>query len=111
MRDNKDYLIVFMKTFFITLLLVVISSFLVIYASFQNRQLFIQLQVLNSEIIEHENQKGQLLLEYSTWSSLSGLEKIARDELSMREPATKDIIFASVNSVVSEINGKNNVIK
>lgn len=106
MPENKDYSILFIKIFSAILILIVISSFFVIYTSFQSRQLFNQLQLLNYDIVEKENQKGKLLLEYSTWSSLPGLEKIARNELLMREPTTKDIIFTSFDSEYFEVYGK-----
>lgn len=106
MFKDKDNSIFFMKFFSAILILVVISSLFVVYASFQTRQLFSELQFLNYKILENENQKGQLLLEYSAWSSFPGVEKIARNELSMRDPTVKEIVFTSMDSQRLEFYGK-----
>ena len=98
-------ILIFYEIFSAILILVVISSLFVVYASFQTRQLFSELQFLNYKILENENQKGQLLLEYSTWSSFPGW-KIARNELSMRDPTVKEIVFTSMDSQRLEFYGK-----
>ncbi len=69
------------------LALVVISAFAVIHSTHACRDLYTQLQVLESRQWHLQEDYGRLLLEESTWASHHRVEKVARTELRMAEPA------------------------
>jgi len=69
-----------------TLLLILLSTFAVIYSTHACRALYAQLQVLEaSQWYLHEDY-GRLLLEQSTWASHRRVEKVARGDLDMQAP-------------------------
>ena len=68
------------------MLLVLLSAFAVIHSTHACRDLYTQLQVLESRHWHLQEDYGRLLLEESTWASHHRVEKVARGELSMAEP-------------------------
>ncbi|MEH6585363.1 MAG: cell division protein FtsL [Halioglobus sp.] len=68
------------------LLLVLLSSFAVIHSTHACRELYTQLQVLESRQWHLQEDYGRLVLEESTWASHYRVEKVARGELGMAEP-------------------------
>ncbi|OGO95464.1 MAG: cell division protein FtsL [Coxiella sp. RIFCSPHIGHO2_12_FULL_44_14] len=74
----------------ITLLL---SAFAVIYMKDLNRRLFIQYQTLQQEKAETLIEWGKLLLEQSTWSTQSRIQKMAVQQWGMRIPDAHDIVL------------------
>ena len=66
--------------------LVLLSAFAVIYSTHACRQLYAQLQVLESSQWGLQEDYGRLLLEESAWASHHRVEKVARAELQMIEP-------------------------
>lgn len=68
------------------LLLVLVSAFALIHSTHGCRELYTQLQVLESRQWHLQEDYGRLLLEESTWASHHRVEKVAREELGMTEP-------------------------
>ncbi len=66
--------------------LVVLSAFAVIHSTHACRELYTQLQVLESRQWYLQEDYGRLLLEESTWASHHRVEKVARSDLQMVEP-------------------------
>ena len=69
------------------LALVLVSAAAVIHSTHACRQLYAQLQVLESSQWYLQEDYGRLLLEQSTWASHHRVEKVARGDLGMRAPA------------------------
>ena len=70
------------------------SALAVAYVSFENRQLFMQLQRLETEQQHLQTRLGQLLLEESAWSSPALIEQLAAEEIGMSVPQPADIIVS-----------------
>ena len=68
------------------LLLVLLSAFAVIHSTHACRDLYTQLQVLESRQWHLQEDYGRLVLEESAWASHYRVEKVARGELGMAEP-------------------------
>ena len=68
---------------------VVVSAVAVVYAKHESRKLFTELQALNTERDSLEVDRGRLLIEQSTWSSHARVERMAREEMGMVEPAAE----------------------
>lgn len=68
------------------LLLVVLSAFAVIHSTHACRELYTQLQVLETSQWNLQEDYGRLLLEESAWASHHRVEKVARSELGMSAP-------------------------
>lgn len=68
------------------LALVLASAFAVIHSTHACRDLYTQLQVLESRQWHLQEDYGRLLLEESTWASHHRVEKVARSKLDMAEP-------------------------
>lgn len=83
-----------LKLVVLLLALVTASALAVVYSTFKNRQLFIELQQLEGQERHMQIELGKLLLEESAWSSPAVVEQLARRELSMQEPGAKDIVLA-----------------
>ena len=66
--------------------LVLLSAFAVIHSTHACRELYKQLQVLESRQWYLQEDYGRLLLEESTWASHYRVEKVARADLDMVEP-------------------------
>lgn len=71
------------------------SSFGVVYFKDLNRRLFIQYETLQHEKVEKLIEWGRLLLEQSTWSTQSRIQKIAQRQLGMKMPNAKEIILVN----------------
>jgi len=69
------------------LALTLVSAAAVIHSTHACRQLYAQLQVLESSQWYLQEDYGRLLLEQSTWASHHRVEKVARGDLGMRAPA------------------------
>lgn len=78
----------------ILLVVVTLSALCVVYTSFKNRQLFIELQTLQNEATGQQIELGRLLLEESTWSSMAIIEQVATSELAMKVPAPEQVVVA-----------------
>ncbi len=70
------------------------SALAVAYVSFENRQLFMELQRLEVEQQHLQTRLGQLLLEESAWSSPALIEQLARREMGMSVPEPGDIVVS-----------------
>ena len=66
--------------------LIMVSTFAVIYSTHACRELYTQLQVLESSQWHLQEDYGRLLLEQSTWASHHRVEKVARGDLGMQAP-------------------------
>ena len=66
--------------------LVIGSTFAVIHSTHDCRAMYARLQELESSQWYLQEDYGRLLLEHSTWASHYRVEKVAMEELGMREP-------------------------
>jgi cell division protein FtsL len=71
---------------------VVISALGVVYAKFQSRTLFAELQDLNKAQDRMDVEWGQLQLEQSTWSTHGRIESQARTRLGMVLPEPEKVV-------------------
>ncbi|WP_304985923.1 cell division protein FtsL [Coxiella-like endosymbiont] len=71
------------------------SAFGVIYVKDLNRRLFIQYQILRREKAEELIQWGKLLLEQSTWSTQSRIQKVGQKQLGMQIPTAKEMVLVN----------------
>jgi cell division protein FtsL len=62
------------------------SAFLLIYSTHACRDLYAQLQELESSRWQLQEDYGRLVLEQSTWASHYRVEKVARSDLDMVAP-------------------------
>jgi cell division protein FtsL len=85
----KSYMLISILA--ITLLL---TSFGIICIQNINRQLTNTLQTLQTENINLRNNRSQLLLEESTWTTDTRIQQIAQQKLSMVLPKTQNILVA-----------------
>lgn len=76
----------------------VLSAFSVIYIKDLNRRLFIQQQSQQAIHDRLYEEWGKLLLEQSTWSTHSRVQKIAEHRLNMTMPAPKEVIVLKRNN-------------
>ncbi len=76
------------------LALVIVSSQLVIYSSFEKRALVNELNVLHQQRDALQVEWGQLLLEQSAWGSYSRVEELVSNQLHMQVPQAKHVIMA-----------------
>ena len=67
------------------------SSAAAIYAKYRARELFVQLQRLNSGRDELDADWGRLQLEASAWSAYAFVERVASERLHMGIPDSRDI--------------------
>ena len=74
-------------------LAVVLSALAVIYAKFQSRVLFAELQGLSKAQDKMDVEWGQLQLEQSAWSGHGRIEQVARERLSMVMPNAEEVVF------------------
>jgi cell division protein FtsL len=72
-------------------LLVVVSAVATVYAKHESRKLYAELQVLHRERDRLEMEWGQLQIEQSTWSTHARVERMAREEIGMGEPAPEQL--------------------
>lgn len=74
------------------LLAVVVSALMVAYLAQQSRHRFTTLENLLKQQYELDAQWTQLMLEKGTLLSLSQVEQVARKRLSMRKPASDEVV-------------------
>ena len=72
-------------------LLIVLSTFAVIHSTHACREMYAQLQELESSQWYLQEDYGRLLLEHSTWASHYRVEKVAAEELGMQAPALSQL--------------------
>ncbi len=77
----------------VLLLSLLISGVGVIYTTFKTRYLLNELQQLKTQRNDLQVQWGQLLIEQSTFSLESRVERKASEELAMETPAISDIVM------------------
>lgn len=73
-------------------LAVMVSALAVVYAKFQSRILFAELQGLSEAQDKMDVEWGQLQLEQSTWSTHGRIEEQARQRLGMVLPKPERIV-------------------
>lgn len=69
------------------------SAVEVVYARHQTRKFFVEIQALEKEKNLLDEEWGRLQLEQSTWATNDRVESLARNELKMKPPSMKEIIF------------------
>ncbi len=79
----------------VLLIAVFFSAFSVVYTKDLHRRLFIQYQNLQQDKAQAISRFSKLLLEQSTWSTQSRVQRIARDDLGMQLPSAKDIVLVT----------------
>jgi len=77
----------------VLLLALLASGISVIYTTFKNRSMLNDLQQLRNQRNELQVQWGQLLIEQSTFSLDSRIERKAIDELQMKVPEFSDVVM------------------
>jgi cell division protein FtsL len=70
---------------------VLVSSAAAIYSKYRARELFVQLERLNSARDELDADWGRLQLEQSAWSAYAFVERVASERLHMSIPDSRDI--------------------
>ncbi|MEP5764450.1 MAG: cell division protein FtsL [Halieaceae bacterium] len=70
---------------------VLASTVSIIKTSHRCRQMYAQLQALESGQWDMQEQWGRLLLEQSTWAAHHRVERLARKELGMRLPEAAEL--------------------
>ena len=78
-----------------TILFVVVMATAIglVYSKHKTRKLFVELQLLNKEVISLNTEWGQLQLEQSAWSDHGRIEQIARKRLDMVIPEAEQLAF------------------
>ena len=66
-----------------------------IYAKYRARELFVELERLNSARDELDAEWGRLQLEQSAWSNYGYVERVASERLHMTIPDSHDIAIVS----------------
>ena len=77
----------------VLLVLVMMSSFAVVYSKHQSRKYFVEVQQVSKQIDELNIEWGRLQLEQSAWSAHGRIESIARKRLGMRLPDADEVIY------------------
>ena len=75
--------------------LVAASALLVVKTTHNARLSYFQLESLRREAAELEVQRGQYLLEQSTWAAYSRVEKLAQQKLNMLVPEPAEIVMVT----------------
>jgi cell division protein FtsL len=76
---------------------VLISALGVIYAAYDTRNKFSELEVLRMQQDELQVEWGKYLLEESAWASYGRIEKVATEKLLMQVPVMQQIIMVNLN--------------
>jgi len=78
-----------------TILFVVVMATAIglVYSKHKTRKLFVELQLLNKEVISLNTEWGQLQLEQSAWSDHGRIEQIAMKRLDMVIPEAEQLAF------------------
>ena len=74
-------------------LAVLLSALSVVYAKYEARKLFSQLQALHRERDALEIEWGQLTIEQGAWATHGRIEKLAAEALDLRIPATDEVVI------------------
>jgi cell division protein FtsL len=74
---------------------VLISSAGAIYSKYRARELFVELERLNTRRDELDAEWGRLQLEQSAWSAYAFVERVASERLHMSIPDSRDIEILS----------------
>ncbi len=74
---------------------VMVSAMASVYAKFKARKQFVELQGLVTERDHLEMDWGRLQIEQSTQGNHARVERLAREELSMRAPTRQDMELVS----------------
>ena len=74
---------------------VLITSAGAIYAKYRARELFVELERLDSAGDELDAEWGRLQLEQSAWSTYAFVERVASERLHMSIPDSRDIEILS----------------
>jgi len=74
---------------------VLVSAAAAVYCKHRARELFVELEHLNSGRDELEAEWGRLQLEQSAWSTYAYVENVANTRLHMRIPATNEVEMPS----------------
>ena len=86
-----------MKIFFSFLLVasVFITAIQVVISQHQSRKIFMEVQKLETTRDDLNEEWGRLQLEQSTWATDDRIERIARDDLNMKNPDIDSIVLLS----------------
>ncbi len=74
---------------------VLVSSAAAIYTKYRARELFVELERLNTGRDELDAEWGRLQLEQSAWSAYAFVERVASERLHMSIPDSRDIAIVS----------------
>jgi cell division protein FtsL len=74
---------------------VLVSSAGAIYSKYRARELFVELERVNTGRDELDAEWGRLQLEQSAWSAYAFVERVASERLHMSIPDSRDIEIAS----------------
>ena len=85
----KSLLFVFLWT------AVLASAVTAVYARHEARNLFVELEHLNSQRDMLDIDWGRLRIEQSTWATHARVEALAREELHMRIPRASEIVVVT----------------
>ncbi len=77
------------------LVLVFVSALGVVYASFETRRSYAEIQELVRDQDNLDSEYEKLLLEQSAWADYSRVDQISREELQMASPSAKDIVVVT----------------
>jgi cell division protein FtsL len=77
----------------IVFVVVMATAIGLVYSKHKTRKLFVELQLLNKEVISLNTEWGQLQLEQSAWSDHGRIEQIARKRLDMVIPEAEQVAF------------------
>ena len=72
---------------------VLASAVTAVYARHEARNLFVELERLNSERDHLNIEWGRLRLEQSTWATHARVEALAREELRMKIPQATEVVL------------------
>jgi len=75
------------------LIAILISAFSVVYVKNQERRLFSELQMAQQRASQLHVERGQLLLEQSTWARASRVQRLAVAQLLMHTPRRKNTVL------------------
>jgi cell division protein FtsL len=73
--------------------LVMATAIGLVYSKHKTRVLFVELELLNKEVVSLDTEWGRLQLEQSAWSDHGRIERIARERLDMRIPEAEQVAF------------------
>jgi len=74
-------------------LAVIVSSIAVVYARYESRRLFVELQRHAATRDELNVDWGRLQIERSTWAALARVEKLADQKLEMQVPDPQAVVI------------------